>query len=488
MDEKYIISIDQSTQGTKALLFNSNGRIVEKAYKVHQQIVNDKGWVSHNPIEIYRNTINVVKELLEKANIDKSKILCIGLTNQRETSLAWDKIGAQPIDNAIVWQCSRATEIAEKIEQSGYADLIYRKTGLKLSPYFSASKFSWLMQNKVLDSSSLCFGTIDTWLIYKLTDKKEYLTDYSNASRTQLFNIHTLKWDEEICKLFGIDVKNLPEVRDSDSCFGYTDFEGLLPNKVPINAVMGDSHGALFGQNCLSKGDMKCTYGTGSSIMMNTGEKIVASKNGLVTSIGYSYNGKVTYVLEGNLNYTGAIISWLKDSMGILENAIQSEEYANKALKDDDMYIIPAFSGLGAPYWISAAKARIVGMTRTTTKFEIVRASLESIAYQIKDIVIAMENDTNINIRELRVDGGPTKNGYLMQFQSDITNKYIRIPEEEELSGIGVAYMAGISVGMWSEQIFNMLERKSYSPNMCEENRSIKYNGWKEVIDDLISK
>ena len=315
MSEQYIISIDQSTQGTKALLFDSLGSLIKRKDKAHEQIVNEKGWVSHDPMEIYHNIISVTADLLEEAGIDKSKVAGVGISNQRETSLAWNRLTGEPVGKAVVWQCARAVDICDRVAASGKAEEIRQKTGMNLSPYFPASKIAWILQNvkgakELADAGNLCHGTIDSWAVYKLTGGTSYKTDYSNASRTQLFNIFELKWDEEICALFGIDPKNLPEVCDSNSNFGETDFEGLLPHAVPIHGVLGDSHGALFGQGCLKQGMMKSTYGTGSSIMMNIGETPVLSTHGVVTSLAWSMDGKVNYVLEGNLNYTGAVITW----------------------------------------------------------------------------------------------------------------------------------------------------------------------------------
>lgn len=493
MEQRYIISIDQSTQGTKALLFDKTGSLIKRTDKTHKQIVNEKGWVSHDPSEIYQNTIEVVKRLIEEANINKENIAGVGISNQRETSLAWDKQTGEPVGQAIVWQCARAVEICERVEKKGQAENIRRKTGMNLSPYFPASKIAWILENvegarEKADKGEICHGTIDSWLLYKLTNGKAYKTDYSNASRTQLFNIFELKWDEEICGMFGIDVKNLPEVCDSNSYFGETDFEGLLPHPVPIHGVLGDSHGSLFGQGCLKPGMIKSTYGTGSSIMMNIGEKPVLSTHGVVTSLAWSMNGKVNYVLEGNLNYTGAVITWLKDDLELIQSPGETERLSEEAVKDDSLYLIPAFSGLGAPYWDSHASAAIVGMTRTTGKAEIVRAGVECIAYQITDIVKAMSEDAGVTVEELRVDGGPTKNTYLMQFQSDLAEANVRVPDSEELSGIGPAYAAGLSLGIWDETIFDKLNRTNYEPTMDKAARDKKYEGWKQAVKMVLTK
>ncbi len=493
MKEKYIISIDQSTQGTKALLFNEKGKLVKRADKMHEQIVNGKGWISHNPSEIYANTIEAVRRVIEESGIEKVNIAGVGICNQRETSLAWDRFTGEPVGNAIVWQCARAAEICSRIERKGEAEAVRKKTGMRLSPYFPAAKIAWILENvkgarEKSDKGRICHGTIDSWIVFKLTKGKSYKTDYSNASRTQLFNIFELKWDRELCGLFGVDISNLAEVCDSNAFYGETDFEGLLSKPVPIHSVLGDSHGALFGQGCLEPGMMKATYGTGSSIMMNIGETPVLSTHGVVTSLAWSMNGRVNYVLEGNLNYTGAVISWMKNELNLIQSPVETESLAESALKDDNLYLIPAFSGLGAPYWDSHAAAAIVGMTRATGKAEIVRAGIECIAYQITDIMKAMSKDTDIIVKELRVDGGPTKNAYLMQFQSDIAEVDIRVPDSEELSGIGPAYAAGIELGVWDETVFENLSCKIYKPEMKKAVREKKYRGWKKNIETILTK
>lgn len=492
MSEQYIISIDQSTQGTKALLFDASGSLIRRVDELHEQIINEKGWVSHDPAEIYENIIKVTARLLEEAQIEKSKVAGVGISNQRETSLAWNRITGEPVGQAVVWQCARAVDICDQVVAAGHAEMIRQKTGMNLSPYFPASKIAWILKNvdgaqKLADERELCHGTIDSWVIYKLTNGKSYKTDYSNASRTQLFNIFDLKWDEEICALFGIDSKNLAEVCDSDSNFGETDFEGVLPHAVPIHAVLGDSHGALYGQGCLKPGMMKSTYGTGSSIMMNIGEKPVLSTHGVVTSLAWSMDGNVNYVLEGNLNYTGAVITWLKDDLQMIQSPGETQILAEQAVADDLLYLVPAFSGLGAPYWDSRATAMLTGMTRTTGRAEIVRAGLECIAYQIRDVMDAMSEDSHVKIHELRVDGGPTKNTYLMQFQSDIVGIDVQVPSSDELSGMGPAYATGLALGIWDEKIFKKLKRKKYAPKMQEELRNRKYEGWKKAIGKVLS-
>ena len=488
--KKYIVSIDQSTQGTKALLFNDRGELCMRTDLPHRQIVNEQGWVSHDGEEIYQNTVQVIRNVLDMAKVSPSEVAGLGISSQRETGIMWDKESGKPSDYAVVWQCARAAQICERKEISDMAGKIREKTGLRLSPYFTAAKICWLLENvegarEKAKLHKICHGTMDSYLVYRLTKKEVYATDYSNASRTQMFNIFTLEWDKEICNCFGIDVENLPEVRDSNACFGYTDCEGLFAEPIPIHGVMGDSHAALFGQNCRSEGMTKVTYGTGSSIMMNIGSKPILSSNGLVTSLAWGISGKREYVLEGNLNYTGAVITWLKDSVHLIESASETESLANEANKDDSLYLIPAFTGLGAPYWDSNARAAIVGMDRTTGKAELARAGLESIAYQITDIVRAMERDSGKKIEILRVDGGPTKNKYLMQFQSDIAGSEVSISKIEELSGTGAAFMAGMELGVWQEEIFDTISWNKVLPKMGSEEREKKYDGYKNAVSTV---
>lgn len=488
MSNQYVLGIDQSTQATKALLFDRNGTLIERCDLTHKQIINEQGWVSHDGAEIYNNLLKLVPMLVKKAAINKAEIVCIGISNQRETSIAWERESGNPVDNAVVWQCARATVISDRLKARGYDALIKEKTGINLSPYFPAAKIAWMLEaiedaRKKDAEGRLMYGTMDSYLIYRLTKGKSYKTDYSNASRTQLFNLVTLKWDEEICSLFGIDPNKLAEVCDSDAHYGETDFEGYLEHPIPILGVLGDSQGALFGQGCHNAGMVKATYGTGSSIMMNTGEKPILSQQGLVASLAWGLGGKVNYVLEGNLNYTGAVISWLKKDLELIASEDEVETLALMANPLDEAYIVPAFTGLGAPYWNSEVKGAIVGMTRTTRKAEIVKAALECIAYQITDVIRAMALDSDIAIRNLFVDGGPTKNKYLMQFQSNLLGIAVSVPNVEELSAMGVAYVAGIKFGMYDkDKIFEEIKRKEFVPNMKEEEKEKKYNGWKQAI------
>lgn len=499
---KYVIGIDQSTQGTKAILFDQKGQIIGREDRIHKQIISNQGWVSHDLMEIYRNTIYVVKNVIQRTKVAPEDIVCVGISNQRETSALWNRITGEPLADAVVWQCARAADICRRPEIATQKEMIQSHTGLRLSAYFPAAKMTWLSETYLKNTNTfakpdkcehlresedaVCFGTIDSWLIFKLTHGRSYKTDYSNASRTQLFNIHTLQWDTEICGLFGISEQNLPEVCNSNDCFGYTDFEGVLPHEIPIHSAIGDSHAALFGQGCMNKGNVKATYGTGSSVMMNIGEEPKLGeklgKHGVVTSLGWGIDGKVTYVCEGNINYTGAVVTWLKDDVHMIDSASETEILAESAVKNDSLYFIPAFTGLGAPYWDSNARASFIGISRNTGRAELVRAALESIAYQITDVIHAMEQDTGIKVQELHVDGGPSRNAYLMQFQSDMAQTRVDVPEVEELSGIGAAYMAGIAIGIYPDNIMEQVQKMSYHQKMNQDMRDKKYQGWLNAV------
>lgn len=484
---KTILAIDQSTSGTKALLFDGEGQLLGRRDLPHEQKINSQGWVSHDPMEIYRNTLETVRLLLEETGADRESIGAVGISNQRETALLWDRDTGLPVADAVVWQCARAAGICQRLADRG--DAIQERTGLNLSPYFPAAKWAWLLENTPgLAGKDLCAGTIDAWLVYKLTGGRVFATDYSNASRTQLFNLRTLSWDEEVCGWFGIGPAMLPEVRFSDSLFGETDFGGLLPHPVPIHGVLGDSHGALFGQGCLSPGMVKATYGTGSSVMMHIGEKPVFSEKGLVTSLAWGMEGKVDYVLEGNINYTGAVTKWVVEELGLLSSSKEAGPVAQSADPADTTYLVPAFTGLGAPYWDSGAKAMLYGMSRTTGRAEIVKAAEECIAYQIADVLELMGREAGVAIQELRVDGGPTKDKFLMQFQSDILNLPVAAPEREELSGMGAAFCAGIAAGVYSKEIFQAVRRSRFLPVMEAALRRKKREGWKQAVETLLTR
>ncbi|MCM1026277.1 MAG: glycerol kinase GlpK [Roseburia sp.] len=480
---KYILGIDQSTQGTKAVLFDGAGLPVSRADIPHRQLINGRGWVSHDPEEIYRNVIRAVGQAVKAAGVSGAEIEAVGICNQRETTVLWEKSGA-PLAGAVVWQCGRAASVTERLKEYGAA--VYEKTGIPLSPYFPAAKMTWLLEQeagKLPSERELRLGTVDSWLVYRLTGGASFQTDYSNASRTQLFHLETLEWDRELCGLFGVSMEALPRVCDSNSCFGSTDFEGLLERKVPILAVLGDSHAALYGQGCHQAGMVKTTYGTGSSIMMNTGEKRIRSKNGLVSSLAWGIDGKVAYVLEGNINYTGAVVTWLKDDMKLIERPEETAALAETANPGDGTILVPAFTGLSAPYWREDARALLWGMSRTTGRAEIVKAALESIAYQITDVLKAMEQDSGQSIRELRADGGAAKNSYLMQFQGDLSGTRVNAAENNELSVTGAAYLAGITAGLWRrETLFGKARYRRYVPEMESAVREEKRARWQEAL------
>ena len=484
--EQFILSVDQSTQGTKAMLFDAAGRLTARADRPHRQYINEKGWVSHDLEEIYANVLVVCREVAEKAGIDPAQIAAMGISNQRETVAAWDRADGTPVGQAIVWQCARAKEICDTL--ASHAEAVREKTGLPLSPYFSASKMAWILQNHpeaaaLAAKERLALGTIDSYLVSRLSEERSFKTDYSNASRTQLFNIRTLQWDDELCTLYGVPRHCLAEVCMSDSLFGTTTLSGFLPKAIPICGVLGDSHAALLGQNCIKPGQTKATYGTGSSVMMQTGEKLVTSRNGLATSLAWGLNGKVEYVLEGNLNYTGAVITWLKKDVALLAGDAESETLARSANPADKTYFVPAFTGLGAPYWDSEATGLLTGITRTTGRAEIVKAGVECIAYQITDLVLRMAQDAGLALAELRVDGGPTANGYLMQFQSDMAGVEVSVPDIQELSGFGAACAAGFASGLYNPgTVYDGMQRHSYTPKMTPQEHDARYAGWQKAV------
>lgn len=474
----YVLGIDQSTQGTKAVLFSRDGDILGRSDRKHRQLVDENGWVSHDLEEIYGQTLLAISDVVEKTGVKKEDIAVIGISNQRETTAIWDKAG-KPLADAVVWQCSRAEKIALRYAKE--QDQVYEITGLPLSPYFPAAKMRWLLEN-VEHAGDFCLGTIDSWLLYRMTGGSAFKTDVSNASRTQLFSLEKLDWDTGLLDMFEIPRSSLAEICDSDSDFGETDLDGFLPRKIPVHAILGDSHAALFGQGCHTAGMAKTTYGTGSSIMMNTGQTRIHSRHGLASSMAWIRSGKASYVLEGNINYTGAVISWLIDNVKLIDAVSELDSCIAKSNKQDSTVLIPAFSGLGAPHWDSDAKAVLYGMTRTTGRDEIVKAAVESIAFQVADVVRAMNEDTGRDISILRVDGGPTRNEYLMQFESDITLSQIAVALKEELSAIGAAYMAGLGAGIYDDNVFRRLQYKTYHPVMPQEEREICLAHWNEAL------
>ncbi len=490
---QYILSIDQSTSATKAVLFNSRAQITASVSKEHLQYYPKPGWVEHDPEEIFTNTIGVINEI-SRSNPDK-RISALAITNQRETVVVWDSLTGKPVYNAIVWQCNRGAERCKHLVDNGWNKIVRQKTGLLINPYFSATGISWILDHvkgarEKADKGELRFGTIDSWLIWKLTNGKVHATDHSNASRTMLFNINTLAWDNEIITELGIPMSMAPMVQFADEKFGFTNINGILKKEVPITGVLGDSHAALFGQLCFEPGMGKATYGTGSSIMMNIGSEPLESPEGLVTSVGYGMNGTVSYVFEGNIHCTGATIKWLQDDLQIIENAAETEAIAQQVSTNEGVYLVPAFAGLGAPYWNSEARAIICGMTRGSKKAHIVRAALEAIAYQVKDLVDLMIAKAGIPLKELRVDGGPVKNNFLMQFQADMLNATINRSNISEASALGVALVAGLSLGIWKtqEELGSLRVGNDYIVGSMESIEIERlYEGWKDAVKKTIN-
>lgn len=490
MSRRLVLSVDQSTQGTKAVLFGEDGLVVAKTARPHDQIVNELGWVSHDPEQIMTNVLAVCRDVCKAAGVHAGEVVAFGISNQRETCLAWDRETREPLANAVVWQCGRAKEVCEGLSASheGMAGRVKELSGLDLSPYFSASKLAWLLQNvpEVQDAAvrgTLCLGTIDSWLVFKLSEDHAFLTEPSNACRTQLLDLRSGQWSDELCGLFGIPSSALAEVVPSDSVFGRTTLGGLFPDGVPICGVLGDSQAALAAQDCLASGDTKATYGTGSSVMMQVGERPIESRSGLVSSIAWDFGGRRSYVLEGNLNYTGAVISWLQDQMNLVLDAGEVEGVIARANPSDRAYFVPAFTGLGAPWWDSDATGLLTGVTRTTGRAEMVKACAECIPYQVSDVVAALRADTGIELAELRVDGGPTRNRYLMQMQADVTGATVVVSGLAELSAAGAAFVAGRAAGVWDHNvIYEQVERRPFSPAMEEGLRESKLAGWHAAV------
>lgn len=474
---KYILSIDQSTQSTKAFIVDVNGRILIRCERAHKQIVDENGFVSHDTEEIYRNVIALVAEATEKSGVNKRDIAAVGICNQRETTVLFDTNGA--LANAVVWQCSRGKEITDVLSDA--AATVRKKSGLLLSPYFPAAKMAWLLKY-VKPVAPFMLGTIDSWLVYRLTGN--FYTDYSNASRTQLFNIDTLSWDEELCALFGVPMSCLPEVKDSDGYYGSSDFDGYFDTPIPICAVLGDSHSALYAHGCFDKGDVKATYGTGSSVMMNVGPSYRTSEHGLSASLAWKLNGKVDYILEGNINYSAAVVSWLQNDLRLISSPSETEAAALSANPADTTVLVPAFSGLSAPYWNSSAKAAVFGMSRVTGKNELIRACLDSVAFQVNDVLSAMTADSGLSVKELYTDGGASHNRYLMQLQSDLGRVNVNVPQATDFSALGVAYIAGKCIGMHPCVDNGVV----YTSRMSDKERANKLNLWSDALAQVMNK
>lgn len=483
----HILSIDQSTAGTKAFLYGPGGVLLGRSDRSHRQLISPEGWVSHDPVEIYSNAVEAAREVIARCGIDKGAVAAIGISNQRETAVLWNRRTGLPVCGAIVWQCARAEELCRSLAGQGFEETVRQRSGLPLSPYFSGAKFAWALQNipearAAAREGALCCGTVDSWLIWKLTGGACFATDYSNASRTGLLNLKELCWDARCCGIFSLEPAWLPKLRDSNALFGETTLEGFFEKPVPIRAAMGDSHSALFGHRCWQPGAAKATYGTGSSVMMNTGSSPVAPPEGLVASVGWRESGKTCYVLEGNANYTGSVIKWLVEDMQLLSSSREAGQWAQKADPRDNTYLVPAFTGLGAPYWDEEARAILCGISRRTGKAEIVKAAEECIAYQICDIAAGLQQALGKSLPHLCADGGAVRDAYLMQLQSDLLGIPVLAPENQELSGAGAALMAGRSAGLYTGREPLQGEEKVFRPSMDSALREKKYRGWKDAV------
>lgn len=486
---KYIMALDQGTTSSRCILFDKKGNMCSVAQKEYKQYYPKPGWVEHDPKEIWSSQISVATEAMSKISVDAEDIHAIGITNQRETTIVWDKKTGEPVYPAIVWQCRRTADMIEKMEKDGMSELVRKKTGLIPDAYFSGTKLKWILDHvegarERAKNGELLFGTVDTWLIWKLTKGKVHVTDYTNASRTMLFDIHERKWDKEILEYLDIPECMLPEVKPSSCIYGYTN-ENLIGGRIPIAGAAGDQQAALFGQCCFESGDVKNTYGTGCFMLMHTGDKAVESKNGLLTTIAVKADGTPGYALEGSVFVAGAAIQWLRDEVGILESSPDSEKYCLSVPDTNGVYVVPAFTGLGAPYWDQYARGTIVGITRGTNKNHIIRATLESIAYQVEGVISAMEADAGIEIRSLNVDGGASANNFLMQFQSDMIQAPVNRPACVETTARGAAYLAGLAVGYWKTKedvIKNQQIERVFHPQMEEEERQKKLKGWKKAV------
>ncbi len=486
MSKKYIIALDQGTTSSRTVLFDSHGQLIRIAQKEFGQIFPKSGWVEHDPNELLQTQLETLDEVFSGGNISPNNIAGIGITNQRETTILWDRNTGEAIYNAIVWQDRRTASICEKLKEKGSEEYVKRTTGLVVDTYFSATKIKWLLDNVVgarekAESGDILFGTVDTWLLWKLTKGRVHATDYSNASRTMLFDIKNLRWDEKLLEELEIPSSILPVVKPSGYYFGDVEFSGV---KIPIAGIAGDQQAALFGQACFEKGTAKNTYGTGCFMLMNTGEEPQYSENGLLTTIAWGLDGKVFYALEGSVFIAGASVQWLRDGLQFFESASESEKLAAEVDGDNSVYVVPAFAGLGAPYWDMYARGAIFGLTRDTGKTHITKATLESIAYQTKDILDAMQKDSNITLAELKVDGGACVNNFLMQFQADILDATVERPEIVESTALGAAYLAGITVGLWKKEdiIRNRKVERIFEPNLKPEKRELLYKGWKKAV------
>lgn len=489
MGKKYVIALDQGTTSSRCILFDKAGNICSVSQKEFQQIYPKPGWVEHDPMHIWASQISVMAEAMGQIGAMSTDIAAIGITNQRETTIVWDKKTGEPVYNAIVWQCRRTSEMIDKLIQDGMDELVRERTGLIPDAYFSATKIKWILDHvegarTLADQGKLLFGTVETWLIWKFTKGRVHVTDYSNASRTMLFHINNLCWDEEILAELEIPLSMLPTPVPSSQVYGSTD-PSILGGAIPIAGAAGDQQAALFGQTCFRPGEAKNTYGTGCFLLMNTGEKPVFSENGLVTTIAWGLDGKVNYALEGSIFVAGAAIQWLRDNMKMIDSSIDSEYMANKVKDTGGCYVVPAFTGLGAPHWDQYARGTIVGITRGTNKNHIIRATLESIAFQVCDVIDAMRTDAGVELHSLKVDGGASANDFLMQFQSDMIDAPVMRPQCVETTAIGAAYLAGLAVGYWKDKeevINNQKLEHVFTPQMEREERAAKRKGWNKAV------
>ncbi|TCO67720.1 glycerol kinase GlpK [Marinisporobacter balticus] len=489
--KKYVMALDQGTTSSRAILFDHDGKIVKVAQQEFTQIYPKAGWVEHDAMEIWGTQSGVARQVLETAGIRPEEIAAIGITNQRETTVVWDKNTGKPIYNAIVWQSRQTAAICDDLKKRGLETYIRENTGLVVDAYFSGTKIKWILDHvdgakEKAQKGELLFGTMDTWLIWNLTRGKVHVTDYSNASRTMLYNIKALKWDEKILKELEIPASMLPEVKQSSEIYGYTDENTFGGAQIPISGAAGDQQAALFGQACFNPGMAKNTYGTGCFMLMNTGEEVIPSQNGLLTTIAWGVDGKVEYALEGSIFVAGASIQWLRDELKLINDAADSEYFASKVKDTNGVYVVPAFVGLGAPYWDMYARGTIVGLTRGSNRNHIIRATLESIAYQTRDVLQAMQEDSNINLKALKVDGGAVANNFLMQFQSDILGVPVDRPEVIETTALGAAYLAGLAVGFWNNK--DEISKRwnvdqTFTPAMDEVSKEGKYKGWKKAVE-----
>lgn len=490
MEHSYIMALDQGTTSSRCVIFNKQGEIIAMSQKEFTQIYPHSGWVEHDAMEIWGNQIGVANEALAKAGMQASNIAAIGITNQRETTVVWNKHTGQPIYNAIVWQCRRTAKYCNELKEQGYESFIKEKTGLILDPYFSGTKIKWILDHvpgvrEQAQRGDIIFGNIDTWLIWNLTKGKVHVTDYTNASRTMLFNIHTLEWDRELLELLDIPVGILPEVKTSSEIYGNTD-DIVFGKPIPIGGVAGDQQAALFGQLCYEKGMAKNTYGTGCFLLMNTGHKPVESNNGLITTMAACYDGQPQYALEGSIFVGGAVIQWLRDELRLIHSSDESETYARAVNDTNGVYLVPAFVGLGAPYWDPYARGTIVGITRGAKKEHIIRAALESMAYQTYDVIHAMENDSGVELLSLKVDGGASANNFLMEFQSDILGARVERPKVIETTALGAAYLAGLGVGFWEnlDDIKKSCKTPNiFNPNMSQDKREQLISDWHKAVE-----